>query len=234
MLTFSCPLQVPQAHSFSSSFLLKCIKHFMMPKPRGCLTHLCSCLDCTPLTHSLRMMYLADEQHNCQKKKFLPCKHMEASSALKTLWKWSWSFTLFYLHCISKKAFTFFKHSSNDLPALISTSFSMITVHMHAHTQAYACAHTHTYSDTVILSCTPPRVARLEIQCQHSPGDNCRRCPLHLHCMSNGSYPSNNTASLPGLWSFISRSTVVLAPASFFLYTRAQQSLNPLILIFHA
>jgi len=41
----------------------------MMPKLRGCLTHLCSCVDCTQLIHSLRMMYLADEQHNCAKKR---------------------------------------------------------------------------------------------------------------------------------------------------------------------
>lgn len=90
-----------------------------MPKLRGCLTHLCSYVDCTQLIHSLRMMYLADEQHNCAKKeKFQPCKHMEASSALNNLVKmvmiilFAWYF---------KKAFTFLKDSSNDLPTMIST-----------------------------------------------------------------------------------------------------------------
>ena len=64
-LIFSCPLQVPQAHSFSWCFLCQCTKQCMMLKLRGCLTHLCSCVDCTQLIHSLRMMYLADGQHNC-------------------------------------------------------------------------------------------------------------------------------------------------------------------------
>jgi hypothetical protein len=47
-------------------------------------------------------------------------------------------------------------------------------------------------------------MAGLEIQCQHSPGDNCRWCPFLLHCMSFDSYPSYNTVNLPSLRSFIS------------------------------
>jgi hypothetical protein len=37
----------------------------MMPKPRGFLTYLCICVDCTQLIHTLRISYLAHEQHNC-------------------------------------------------------------------------------------------------------------------------------------------------------------------------
>jgi len=75
------------------------------------LVQLCGC---TQIIHSLIMKYLADEQHNCAKKKSSnlanPWRHQVHWT---TLWKWSWSLPLFYLHGILKNAFTFLKDSSS-------------------------------------------------------------------------------------------------------------------------
>ena len=91
-----------------------------------------------------------------KKEKFQPCKHMEATSALKNLVKmvmiilFAWYF---------KKAFTFLKDSSNDLPTMISTCLLLWSLFTYVHTYKHMHMHTHTHtthSSTVILSGTLP------------------------------------------------------------------------------
>jgi hypothetical protein len=133
--TFSVVLYMSLNHTaFHVASYASASNIVMMPKPRCCLTHLCSCVDCTQLTHSLRMMYFADEQHNCPKKKVSTSQTHGGFKCIKQPCKNGHDHLVFYLHGISKKAFTFLKQfqwSSNPDQKL---SFAVITAHICAHT----------------------------------------------------------------------------------------------------
>jgi hypothetical protein len=102
------------------------------------------------------------------KKKFQPCKPMEASNALTNPIKMLTITHIILFAWYFKESFyifkTRFRWASNPDQHL---SFAMITVHIRAHTLALARAHTHTHththSSTVILSGTLLPMAGLEI-----------------------------------------------------------------------
>lgn len=87
----------------------------------------------------------------CKKRKVPTLQTHGGIKRIKQLW--SWSLPLFCLHGILKRAFTFLKDSSNDLPTMISTFLLLWSLsHTCTHISICMCTHTHTKPTAAMLS----------------------------------------------------------------------------------